>query len=47
MLLRERAPAILLAGNTGILATDVGNVVDIVTRIDLVQYWNHMRQQTA
>ena len=24
----------------GVLATESGRVVDIVTRIDLVQYWN-------
>ena len=36
---------IRLAGNTGVLATSNGKVVDIVTRIDLIQYWNQARQQ--
>ena len=31
---------------TGVLAMANGKVVDIVTRIDLVQYWNQMRQKT-
>jgi cystathionine beta-synthase len=43
----DEAYRLLLAGNTGVLATDSSAVVDIVTRIDLVQYWNHMRQQSA
>jgi cystathionine beta-synthase len=43
----DEAYRLLLAGNTGVLATDGGGVVDIVTRIDLVQYWNQMRQQPA
>jgi cystathionine beta-synthase len=30
---------LLLAGNTGVLITRDGNVLDIITRIDLVQYW--------
>jgi cystathionine beta-synthase len=33
----------LLAGNTGVLATEKGEVVDIVTRIDLIHYWNKER----
>lgn len=39
----DEAYRLLLAGNTGVLATDNGKVVDIVTRIDLIQYWNEMR----
>jgi cystathionine beta-synthase len=41
----DEAYRLLLAGNTGVLATQEGNVVDIVTRIDLVHYWNQMRQE--
>jgi cystathionine beta-synthase len=41
----DEAYRLLLAGNTGVLATQNGQVVDIVTRIDLVHYWNQMRQQ--
>jgi cystathionine beta-synthase len=37
---------LLLAGNTGVLATSQGNVIDIVTRIDLIHYWNQQRQKT-
>ncbi|WP_165243968.1 cystathionine beta-synthase [Paludisphaera soli] len=36
----DEAYRLLLAGNPGVLATSEGAVVDIVTRIDLVQYWN-------
>jgi cystathionine beta-synthase len=39
----DEAYRLLLSGNTGVLATDDGAVVDIVTRIDLVQYWNRKR----
>lgn len=39
----DEAYRLLLAGNTGVLAVDNGKVVDIVTRIDLIQYWNQMR----
>jgi cystathionine beta-synthase len=35
----DEAYRLLLSGNTGVLATQGGNVVDIVTRIDLVRYW--------
>jgi cystathionine beta-synthase len=35
----DEAYRLLLAGNTGVLATSEGKVVDIVTRIDLVQYY--------
>jgi cystathionine beta-synthase len=40
----DEAYRLLLAGNTGVLAMDDGHVVDIVTRIDLVNYWNHTRK---
>jgi cystathionine beta-synthase len=36
----DEAYRLLLAGNTGVLATSDGKVVDIITRIDLIQYWN-------
>jgi cystathionine beta-synthase len=36
---------LLLSGHTGVLAMSDGRVVDIVTRIDLVQYWNQQRQK--
>jgi cystathionine beta-synthase len=39
----DEAYRLLLAGNTGVLATQAGKVIDIVTRIDLVQYWNQQR----
>ncbi len=35
----DEAYRLLLSGNTGVLATREGKVVDIVTRIDLVQYY--------
>jgi len=35
----DEAYRLLLAGNTGVLAVADGKVVDIVTRIDLIQYW--------
>ena len=40
----DEAYRLLLAGNTGVLATNEGKVVDIITRIDLIQYWNQHRQ---
>jgi cystathionine beta-synthase len=40
----DEAYRLLLAGNTGVLITDAGKVVDIITRIDLVQYWDRMRK---
>lgn len=43
----DEAYRLLLAGNTGVLATQNGQVADIVTRIDLVEYWNKMRQKKA
>jgi cystathionine beta-synthase len=41
----DEAYRLLLAGNTGVLAMQDGQVIDIVTRIDLVHYWNQMRIQ--
>jgi cystathionine beta-synthase len=35
----DEAYRLLLAGNTGVLAVSQGKVVDIITRIDLVEYW--------
>ncbi len=43
----DEAYRLLLAGNTGVLAVADGLVVDIVTRIDLVQYWNQMSKPQA
>jgi cystathionine beta-synthase len=40
----DEAYRLLMAGNTGVLVTDNGVVVDIVTRIDLVRFWNEQRQ---
>lgn len=40
----DEAYRLLLAGNTGVLAVTDGKVVDIVTRIDLVHYWNQLRK---
>ena len=40
----DEAYRLLLAGNTGVLAVENGKVVDIVTRIDLIQYWNQLRK---
>lgn len=36
----DEAYRLLMAGNTGVLATQNGNVVGIITRIDLIEYWN-------
>jgi cystathionine beta-synthase len=41
----DEAYRLLLAGNTGVLAVENGRVVDIVTRIDLVQYWTRVGQK--
>jgi len=35
----DEAYRLLLAGNTGVLATANSEVVGIVTRIDLIEYW--------
>jgi cystathionine beta-synthase len=40
----DEAYRLLLAGNTGVLATANGKVLDIVTRIDLIHYWNQQRK---
>ncbi len=42
----DEAYRLLLAGNTGVLAVNDGQVVDIVTRIDLIQYWDQTREKT-
>jgi cystathionine beta-synthase len=39
----DEAYRMLLAGYTGVLATQDGRVVDIVTRIDLIHYWDKTR----
>jgi cystathionine beta-synthase len=39
----DEAYRLLLAGYTGVLATQDGAVVDIVTRIDLIHYWDQNR----
>jgi cystathionine beta-synthase len=39
----DEAYRLLLAGYTGVLATHEGRVVDIVTRIDLIHYWDQTR----
>jgi cystathionine beta-synthase len=43
----DEAYRLLLSGNTGVLATQDGKVVDIITRIDLIEYWNRLRHQQA
>jgi cystathionine beta-synthase len=40
----DEAYRLLLAGNTGVLVLEDGKVMDIVTRIDLVNYWNQTRK---
>ncbi len=42
----DEAYRLLLAGYTGVLISRENRVVDIVTRIDLVQYWDEMRKST-
>lgn len=39
----DEAYRLLMAGNTGVLAVQDGKVVDIITRIDLIHYWNQTR----
>jgi cystathionine beta-synthase len=39
----DEAYRLLLSGNSGVLATSGGSVVDIITRIDLIEYWNRRR----
>ncbi|MFO0807487.1 MAG: cystathionine beta-synthase [Gemmataceae bacterium] len=43
----DEAYRLLMAGHTGVLATTDGKVVDIVTRIDLIQYWNRSKHAPA
>jgi cystathionine beta-synthase len=40
----DEAFRLLQSGNTGVLVTENGKVVDIVARIDLIQYWNQRRK---
>jgi cystathionine beta-synthase len=42
----DEAYRLLLAGHTGVLATSEGKVVGIVTRIDLVHYYEQRRKKT-
>jgi cystathionine beta-synthase len=39
----DEAYRLLLAGSTGVLATAEGMIRDIITRIDLIHYWNQVR----
>jgi cystathionine beta-synthase len=39
----DEAYRLLLSGNSGVLATEEGAVVQIITRIDLISYWNRAR----
>jgi cystathionine beta-synthase len=41
----DEAYRLLLAGNTGVLAASNGKVLDIVTRIDLIEYWDKERKR--
>src|SRR5262249_14813768 len=38
----DEAYRLLLSGNTGVLVVVGGQISDIVTRIDLVQYWRSL-----
>jgi cystathionine beta-synthase len=40
----DEAYRLLMAGHTGVLTTSGGRVTDIITRIDLVQYWNRSKK---
>jgi cystathionine beta-synthase len=40
----DEAYRLLMAGNTGVLAAEDGKVADIITRIDLIQYWRGAHQ---
>src|SRR5438132_3884115 len=42
----DEAYRLLLAGNTGVLAVSNGKIMDIVTRIDLIQYWTQQRNKS-
>lgn len=39
----DEAYRLLMAGNSGVLALRQGAVVDIITRIDLIQFWDRQR----
>jgi cystathionine beta-synthase len=39
----DEAYRLLLAGNSGVLALDGVSVLDIITRIDLIEYWTRRR----
>jgi cystathionine beta-synthase len=41
----DEAYRLLMAGYTGVLATQLDQVVDIVTRIDLIHYWDQTRKK--
>jgi cystathionine beta-synthase len=41
----DEAYRMLMAGYTGVLATENDVVVDIVTRIDLIHYWDQTRKK--
>ncbi len=41
----DEAYRLLLAGYTGVLATEKDAVVDIITRIDLIHYWDKTREK--
>lgn len=41
----DEAYRLLLAGYTGVLATDKDEIVDIITRIDLIHYWDNTREK--
>jgi cystathionine beta-synthase len=41
----DEAYRLLLSGNTGVLTVANGKVIDIVTRIDLIHYWNQQRKK--
>ena len=43
----DEAYRLLLAGNPGVLATEHGAVVGIITRIDLARFWNGQREPVA
>lgn len=41
----DEAYRLLMAGHTGVLVMQAGKVVDIITRIDLVQHWDRKRKK--
>jgi cystathionine beta-synthase len=42
----DEAYRLLMAGNTGVLVTEAEHVTDIITRIDLIQFWNQESRST-